>query len=191
MSTATDVARLVLRELGGETDAFRLQKIVYYCQAWHVTQTKRRLFGGVIQAWRNGPVSPDLWPQHRGRYLVNERLLGAPSADPELDDDSIEIIRAVVAYYRQFPSETLVEMTHEEEPWRSVYSPGMNNVITTRSMWKFFSKKLAENEPGPDLPPALVKYVTSEEYARLEADAESESVNVALLSALLKTREPK
>ncbi len=70
------VARYILRERGrrGQTPSGRtlstvkLQKLVYYSQAWHLVWEDRPLFPERIEAWANGPVVPDLYREHRGDF---------------------------------------------------------------------------------------------------------------------------
>lgn len=186
MVTAVGVARAVLGELGGSTDSYKLQKLVYYCQAWHATQTKRALFDGVIQAWKNGPVAPDLWPLHKGRYWVTESML--PRADGAAAPDEYErtVIRAVTEHYGGMDSQALVELTHSEDPWQRVFEPGKNNAITTDSMRSYYATVLASNQPSPALPNAGVRYVTAAEFDVLMADADHDAINVGLAAAFLR-----
>jgi hypothetical protein len=54
-ATVFDVAAYIL-EKKGEMSAWRLQKLVYYSQAWSLVWDERPLFDEPIQAWANGPV---------------------------------------------------------------------------------------------------------------------------------------
>ena len=57
MATAHDVAAYILQKKG-EMTAMKLQKLVYYSQAWSVVWDERPLFHEKIEAWANGPVVP-------------------------------------------------------------------------------------------------------------------------------------
>lgn len=57
MATAHDVAATVLGNLGSVT-AMKLEKLVYYCQGWHLAREGTLLFPEPIEAWREGPVVP-------------------------------------------------------------------------------------------------------------------------------------
>lgn len=188
MTTAPGVAALVLDELGGSADAYKLQKLVYYCQAWHVTQTKRPMFDGVIQAWKHGPVAVDLWPLHKGHYRVTSAMVG-PGGGAVLDDYALAVLRSVVQYYGRLESNALVELTHAEEPWRSVYVPDRNNAITTDAMRSFYSKLRAGDGPVPDLPPSNIRYVTDDQFAVLASASDDDSVNARFAAAVLRRRD--
>lgn len=114
MATVDDVAAAIVERLG-PIDTFKLQKLVYYCQAWHLVWEEQPLFGARIEAWANGPVVRELYDQHRGRYRVDSW----PSGDPfELSDAERESIDVVVEFYGKKPGYWLAELTHRETPWR-------------------------------------------------------------------------
>lgn len=113
MATVDDVAAAVL-ERTGPIDTFKLQKLVYYCQAWHLVWEDGPLFGERIEAWANGPVVPDLYRRHRGRYSVSEW----PDGDvTRLTSDEASTVEAVVEFYGHRGGQELAELTHREDPW--------------------------------------------------------------------------
>jgi uncharacterized phage-associated protein len=95
--------------------AMRLQKLVYYCQAWHLVWADRPLFQAEIQAWANGPVSPALWREHRGQLRVSTWPKGDAS---RLDDEEQENAGIVLEYYGDKNAQWLSDLTHMERPWR-------------------------------------------------------------------------
>ncbi len=62
-----DVAAYIL-EKKGIMSTMKLQKLVYYSQAWSMVWDEKPLFEENIEAWANGPVVRDLFYYHRGRY---------------------------------------------------------------------------------------------------------------------------
>jgi len=66
---ARDVAEYILAKQGPMA-AMKLQKLVYYSQAWGLVWDSKPLFSDAIEAWANGPVCPDLYDAHRGKFLV-------------------------------------------------------------------------------------------------------------------------
>ena len=46
---------------GVEVSALRLQKLLYYAQAWHFAHTNAPLIGEALKAWEQGPVFPSLF----------------------------------------------------------------------------------------------------------------------------------
>ncbi|HKS44817.1 MAG TPA: type II toxin-antitoxin system antitoxin SocA domain-containing protein [Amycolatopsis sp.] len=114
MAEVNDVAAALLLRTGAVT-TMKLQKLVYYAQAWHLVFHSRPLFSDAIEAWPQGPVTRTLYEKHRGRYQVKEW----PGGDPgRLTKDERETISWVLAKYSHFSAETLSRMTHMETPWR-------------------------------------------------------------------------
>lgn len=112
--SAVDVADAVLDRLG-PIDSYKLQKILYYAQAWHLAWYNQPLFSEEIEAWRDGPVVRQVWTKTTGLHTVR----GMPGADKtKLSDSQMKALSAVVDRYGQFTGSKLSEMTHNERPWR-------------------------------------------------------------------------
>ena len=107
-----DVAAFIL-EQRGEMTAMKLQKLVYYCQAWSLVWDETPLFDEAIEAWANGPVVRALYLRHQGQFNVN-RWLGNPN---KLSDLQKETILKVLEFYGDLPSQVLSDLTHQEAPW--------------------------------------------------------------------------
>lgn len=189
MTSSTDIAREVVRAEGGRTDAFRLQKLVYYSQAWFSTKYKRRLFSDLITAWDNGPVAESLWPLHKGLYSVTSGHLSRTDSERSLSVEEVDAVRAVVAFYAEYTTAQLVDLTHREDPWKNAYAAGRNTVISSASMREYYSRQVAEGKPAPRFTLSRVTYVSAAEMERLEVTSEEGTVNQKLLRALMQPRE--
>ena len=114
MVSVADVAAFILREKRQMT-AMKLQKLVYYSQAWSLVWDERPLFPDGIEAWANGPVSPSLYSMHKGKFMVGPADIGG---DPDaIDEDGQETIRSVLSYYGDKSAQWLSDLTHSEPPW--------------------------------------------------------------------------
>ena len=69
MADVTDVARYVVDRCGSLT-TIKLQKLLYYCQGWHLAWESDKLFDAEIEAWANGPVVQEIYRLHRGLYWI-------------------------------------------------------------------------------------------------------------------------
>ncbi len=137
---ALDVAQAVL-ERTGPLDTLNFQKLVYYCQAWHLAWLGTPLFPNRIEAWANGPVIPDLYYQHRGSFSIHEVSGGNANA---LTQAQQRIVKAVVAGYGHLHGRQLAHLTHEELPWRLArqgLAPGErgSRQISPETMAEFYS----------------------------------------------------
>lgn len=108
-----DVANYILSKTGSLT-TMKLQKLVYYCQAWSLVWDEKALFNEKIEAWANGPVVPVLYDAHRGMYTVKSFKTGEAS---KLNDEAKETIDKVIETLANKPAKWLIDLTHMEEPW--------------------------------------------------------------------------
>ena len=111
---AVDVAAYILAERGAMT-AWKLQKLVYYCQAWSLVWDDMPLFREDVQAWANGPVVPALYEEHKGQFEVDCIPAGDPSV---LNEEGRETVDAVLRFYGDKSGAWLRKLTHLERPWR-------------------------------------------------------------------------
>jgi uncharacterized phage-associated protein len=140
MHSAHDVAAYILDKSGPMT-AMKLQKLVYYSQAWHLVWEGTELFPENIEAWANGPVVRELYDVHRGMLNVGTWPAGNAAA---LDDAERSSIDAVLNFYGDKTAFWLSELTHAEDPWKEAregLAPGVrsNREITPASMQEYYS----------------------------------------------------
>ena len=53
-----------------EMTTMKLQKLIYYCQAWSLAWDGDPMFPEEFEAWASGPVVPTLYEIHRGVFAV-------------------------------------------------------------------------------------------------------------------------
>ncbi len=117
MNSVFDVARYILNKLE-PMSAMKLQKLVYYSQAWSLVWDGEQLFSEKIEAWANGPVVRALYAHHRGQFHVHSRdLIGLGDAR-KIKGDRAETIDAVIKYYGELKPYELSSLTHMESPWK-------------------------------------------------------------------------
>lgn len=114
MLSVLDVAAYILRKRGSMT-AMKLQKLVYYAQAWALVWDDTPLFKERIEAWAHGPVVRKLYDAHRGRYSLS-RIRGGLCR--KLDREQRDTVDAVLDYYGDKSSQWLSALSHMESPWR-------------------------------------------------------------------------
>jgi uncharacterized phage-associated protein len=116
MANVIDVAAYIV-DHQGSLPAMKLQKLVYYAQAWSLVWDDQPLFPETIEAWANGPVVPTLYQKHRGVFLVDRAVVG--EGNPEaLTEQERETVDAVLGFYGDRSSQWLSDLTHRERPWR-------------------------------------------------------------------------
>jgi len=94
--------------------AWKLQKLVYYCQAWSLVWDEKPLFKEEIFAWANGPVVKELYKQHKGMFYVKELTRGISKSLTLNQKDTID---HVLKAYGDKSAQWLSDLTHLEQPW--------------------------------------------------------------------------
>jgi uncharacterized phage-associated protein len=114
MANVHNVAAYILEKCGAMS-TMKLQKLVYYSQAWHLVWVEEPLFDEEIEAWANGPVVYELFDRHRGQFSVSE---WEPGDGKFLDPSERGTIDAVIENYGDLTGRQLSALTHAEAPWR-------------------------------------------------------------------------
>ncbi|WP_027368800.1 Panacea domain-containing protein [Desulfocurvibacter africanus] len=151
INDACDYVIAKASEAGIGLNNLKLQKILYYCQAWHLAFGKGRLFDGHFQAWVHGPVSRTIYD----RFALTKSLYSPLSSSDIREDfnaaamsqEARELIDAVLNVYGQFTGDQLESMTHQEEPWKSARGDlplhvRCENPIDEDVMAKFYASRL-------------------------------------------------
>jgi uncharacterized phage-associated protein len=113
MANVYDVAAYILEKMGA-LPAMKLQKLVYYSQAWSLVWDDAPLFSESVEAWANGPVIPALYNSHQGEFQVSQLREGNSS---NLSQTQRETIDEVIGFYGKHSSQWLSDLTHTEDPW--------------------------------------------------------------------------
>jgi len=103
------------REVGDSITNLKLQKLVYYAQAWHLALKGERLMPAQFEAWVHGPVCVPLYQRFR-RYSWNP--IDESVQAPELPAEVEKHLREVMEVYGGMSAWDLERLTHAEEPWR-------------------------------------------------------------------------
>lgn len=93
----------------------KLQKLVYYTQAWSLVWDEEPLFPERIEAWANGPAVPDLYQIHKGSFKVHHWPQGNPN---KVNQSQRDTVNGVLNFYGKYPSQALSDLTHSEAPWK-------------------------------------------------------------------------
>ncbi len=122
MATIDDVCDYIISKTEQDgLSILKLQKLLYYCQAWFLAFDKGTLFDGKFQAWVHGPVNRHIYD----RFKETKLLYSSVSSDDirlnfsydNMKKDEMKQIDAILSVYAGFTGDQLEEMAHSEEPW--------------------------------------------------------------------------
>lgn len=119
MYDAKDIAKWFLgnidREAGESITHLKLQKLLYYAQAWSLVLYDRPLFRNPIQAWTHGPVVPDVYYEYNDKGWA---AIEQPDEVPRFDDYTEHLLKEILRVYGKFDAKYLEYLTHQELPWQ-------------------------------------------------------------------------
>jgi len=115
MPTISDTARYITEKTGA-VSAMKLQKLMYYAQAWNLVWEEQPVFEDDFRAWANGPVLQDLYAKHRGQFIVDASLFRDGSAEALTARQRANIDK-VLSFYGEHTAQWLSDLSHRERPW--------------------------------------------------------------------------
>jgi uncharacterized phage-associated protein len=138
--------------LANETGSFisnlKLQKLVYYAQAWHLALYETPLFPEDFEAWIHGPVIPVLYQKYKP--LGWQPILQDANPEVELPDEVREFLDKLAEEYFACDAYELEKMTHAEAPWNwargNLASDAPSNEIIKKEWMKEYYASRAEED---------------------------------------------
>lgn len=125
MITINEVCDYIIFRLKSEEKCslnhLKLQKLLYYVQAWHLAFYGKTFFDGKFQAWIHGPVNRSIYNRFKdSKYIYSsidlEDILEIEITS-KLEQKDKEHIDVVLEIYAGFSDTDLESKTHQEEPW--------------------------------------------------------------------------
>ncbi|TAF05170.1 MAG: DUF4065 domain-containing protein [Nostocales cyanobacterium] len=137
--------------LANETGSFlsnlKLQKLVYYAQAWYLALYGQPLFAEDFEAWVHGPVIPDLYQEYK---KFGWKPILKDVEEPTFSDQVHEFLKELTEVYFGCDAFELEQMTHREYPWiearGNIPQDAPSNAIISKEAMKEYYQKRAEAE---------------------------------------------
>ncbi|KAA6316016.1 hypothetical protein EZS27_033616 [termite gut metagenome] len=140
---ALDIANKILAQTSRSTydepiSNLKLQKLLYYMQGFHIACFGEPLFDEDIEAWLYGPVVPCIYEQFKSNGNKGIEYSGGVIT---LSGKEEALFNEVYRVYGAYSAIGLMNMTHEEMPWKSTET-GQGNIISKDKLRIFFKKRL-------------------------------------------------
>jgi uncharacterized phage-associated protein len=132
----------------------KLQKLLYYAQAWSLVFSGKKIFEEPIKAWVHGPAVPEIYAEYKNfgfgniTSTINEKDFGI------LTTGEKTILEDVWKAYGKFDADYLEILTHNEDPWQKARDgiaadESSGSEISTDLMKAYYERRLKEiKEPG-------------------------------------------
>lgn len=140
MYEAKDIAIFIInwfQNRGQAITNLRLQKLLYFVQGEYCTKTGNRLIKDDFYAWQLGPVIPQIYSQYS---IYSSSPLPIQNSEPTISySDSVQIEEALIKYMN-FTTWELVDISHEQDPWKYNHSIfGDKSIIPFGAIKNYFS----------------------------------------------------
>jgi len=147
-TSAFRVARFILQLAQEQKIAvsnLKLQKLLYYSQAWYLAILGKPLFHERIEAWVHGPVVPPVFGEYK-QFRWNPLPYPEGVVEIEAGDPARSItkhVSEVVKVYGALSGPQLELLTHQEDPWKIARNnlppdAASSVVITHQSMIDYY-----------------------------------------------------
>ena len=126
-----------------EITNLKLQKLLYYAQAWYLVFHDKTLFSEDLEAWVHGPVVARVFGEFKQYRWASIDCAGNP---PEADAVRAHLSE-VLRVYGGHTATQLERLTHQELPWREARGSlppdePSRNVISLKTMKDYYSSLL-------------------------------------------------
>lgn len=151
---AVDVANWFIeqfdKDAGDVITHLKLQKLLYFAEAWTQLLLDRELFDENIEAWAHGPVVREVFNEFQGSGW---QPLVASSNVIDFDEEVNDVLEQVLDAYGNVSAKTLEHMTHNDRPWieaRGALAPEArcSNIISKELIKEFFVEKYKDSLDG-------------------------------------------
>lgn len=122
--SVANLAYYILMKVGSASQ-LKIQKLLYYVQAWHLAYFEQPIVDEEFEAWVHGPVVRSFWKSMKDQWpMYDERSLKSDfvekvktSVEGTLELQQIQLIDNVLGEYGDKTAFFLENLTHNEKPW--------------------------------------------------------------------------
>ena len=147
---ARSIAKFLI-ELGIDSstprDPLQIIKLTYLCHGWMLGLYDRALSAQPVEAWRYGPVIPDVYHglKHFGGRPIRSSLISFQ--DSNFNDIEEDLIGQVTTAYGIFTGIQLSQLTHAiGTPWHKVWNEHGRNTIIPDPLIRDHFAQLAQSD---------------------------------------------
>lgn len=147
-TSALDVAKYFLFKANTEGDLIsnlKMQKLLYYAQAWHLVNFDEALFKEAIRPWKLGPVIREVYNEYK-KFESSAIIYKSTGLERKLfSDEQSNYLDEFYDIFIKFTAHELVNMSHNEPPWKYAFERGRSE-ISHGSMKDYYTILLANHQ---------------------------------------------
>ena len=116
----------------------KLQKVLYFAQAYYLAKVGKPLFKESIEAWEYGPVVPDVYRKFRSN---GSNPIICKEDKSSLSDEDKETLKKVWGTFGGYSASRLVDIAHAHTPWREA-NKSASRVISHKAIKEYYAPLL-------------------------------------------------
>jgi uncharacterized phage-associated protein len=148
---AIDLAKWLVnhadREAGEAMTHLKVQKLLYFAEAYYLANFNKSLFQEEFQAWAHGPVVIEVWrrfKQYNWDSIPQQDLMSLKFSGPMLD-----YMCAVYDKFGKLGAKKLEEITHQHAPWKNArgdlpLEAACSNIIEKEVIRDFYAERIGK-----------------------------------------------
>jgi len=132
-----DIAKVLLikaKKLSNDLTQIDLNKLSYYINGVSLAIFDSPAYQEKTLNWKYGPVVEELYQEYS---FYKGNIIPVPSNELKLSEGLEKVIELVISSYGKYKPWSLVELTHNEDPWRNTKQ---NQIITTELIKRYFKE---------------------------------------------------
>ena len=129
---------LYCKKNGYSVSNLKLQKLLYFVQAQFLVTLNQPCFAAEIEAWDFGPVVPEAY--HYFKIWGNSDIptICAHNAEKNIKLCDQKVMDDVLSNCAAYSASYLVDLTHNQSPWKTAYNGMHNQIISLQSIKEYF-----------------------------------------------------
>jgi len=146
--TANNVAKYLIylasQEFVGDNEEregitnLKLQKVLYFVQAYYLAKIGKPLFSDKIEAWEYGPVIPSVYRKYKANRsdpIINEKDKSS------LSDEDKKVVKKVWDSFGGYSASRLVDIAHAHTPWKEA-NESVTKIISHKALKEYYAPLL-------------------------------------------------
>lgn len=125
----------------------KLQKLLYYTQAWNLALNNKKMFDDNFEAWIHGPAIPRVYGQFKNFGFRDIETKIDETEFSNLSKDDKKLLEAVWDVYGKYDADYLELLTHSEEPWQEARKnsheyEASSEIISPSKMKEYYGRQI-------------------------------------------------
>jgi uncharacterized phage-associated protein len=116
----------------------KLQKVLYFAQAYYLAKLGRPIFIEELEAWQFGPVVPEVY--RKFKHYGNKPIIFEDDKSTISEEDR-EVLKMVWDEFGGYSASRLVDIVHSHAPWKEA-SISVDKIISQKTIKDYYGPVL-------------------------------------------------